>query len=352
MKSKAIESVPVSIQDIGKFFGDNEVLKNVDIEIGKGEFFTLLGSSGCGKTTLLRCIAGFEKPTSGKILFGTRDVGLLNPWEKDVGFVFQNYALWPHKTIFENIAYGLKVRKISKKEIDETVAWALDMIDLPGVEKRYPNQLSGGQQQRIAIARALVIKPQVLLLDEPLSNLDAKLRIKMRQDIRNLQQKLGITTIYVTHDQEEALEISDHIAVFSKGVVQQVGTPEEIYGSPQNKFVANFVGKSNFVEGTIAGGVFTTNGGTVFPCQLPDERQGDVTLSFRPEKACFCAESDGIRGTIQVGYYRGTDYQYLIQVDEKTTVSINHPECFENGREVVFQLGQVRVFDQNREDIS
>ena len=176
MNQTAITSVPMHIQNICKSFGDHEVLKQVNIEIQKGEFFTLLGSSGCGKTTLLRCIAGFEKPTSGTIRFGDRDVGLLNPWEKDVGFVFQNYALWPHKTVFENIAYGLKLRKKSKAEIDEMVRWAVDLIDLPDVESRYPNQLSGGQQQRIAIARALVIEPQVLLLDEPLSNLDAKLR--------------------------------------------------------------------------------------------------------------------------------------------------------------------------------
>ena len=345
MEQTTITSVPMSIRDICKSFGDHQVLKHVNIEIREGEFFTLLGSSGCGKTTLLRCIAGFEKPTSGCILFGEKDVGLLNPWEKDVGFVFQNYALWPHKTVFENIAYGLKLRKMPKDQIEETVRWAIDLIDLPDVEKRYPNQLSGGQQQRIAIARALVIRPQVLLLDEPLSNLDAKLRIKMRQDIKSLQKKLGITTVYVTHDQEEALEISDHIAVFSEGVVQQIGTPEEIYRDPQNRFVANFVGKSNFLDGSVTSGKFVTAGGSRIPCAPPCAEKEALTASFRPESVSVMDSPEAICGKVAGSFYRGTGYQYIVELDEKTQVAVEHPEKLSLGEQIPLVLHRTLFFD-------
>ena len=346
MKESAIQSIPLHIRDICKSFGDNQVLTDVNIDIKQGEFFTLLGSSGCGKTTLLRCIAGFEKPSSGQIMFGDKDVGLLNPWEKDVGFVFQNYALWPHKTVFENIAYGLRIRKKSKSEILESVRWAMELIDLPDVAGRYPNQLSGGQQQRITIARALVIRPQVLLLDEPLSNLDAKLRIKMRQDIRELQKKLGITTVYVTHDQEEALEISDHIAVFDGGVVQQVDSPENIYARPENRFVANFVGKSNFVEGTAVNGAFTTAGGTAIPCAIPAGVEGDVTLSFRPEAAAIGDSPGAIEGRISAGFFRGGGYQYIVELDAKTEVTIEYREKIHTGETIRFALRDVAFFDE------
>ncbi len=348
MSETIINSIPMYIREIYKSFGDNEVLKNVNINIEKGEFFTLLGSSGCGKTTLLRCIAGFEKPTSGKILFDKKDVGFLNPWEKDVGFVFQNYALWPHKTVYDNIAYGLKLRKIPKDQIRETVKWALELIDLPDVEDRYPNQLSGGQQQRIAIARALVIKPQVLLLDEPLSNLDAKLRIKMRQDIKELQKKLGITTVYVTHDQEEALEISDHIAVFNKGVVQQVGTPEEIYGSPKNRFVANFVGRSNFVDGSIKDGYFVTTCGTKVKINDSSKNVDSIVFSFRPEAISFGEGEHSISGVITTSFYRGTGYQYVVKVDDNTEVTIEHNKKVHIGEKVSFSVDDFRFF--NSED--
>ncbi len=344
MIKNAIASVPVHIREICKSFGENQVLRHVNISIEQGEFFTLLGSSGCGKTTLLRCIAGFEKPTSGQIFFGNKDVGLLNPWEKDVGFVFQNYALWPHKTVFENIAYGLKLRKLSKKEIAETVKWAMELIDLPDVEGRYPNQLSGGQQQRIAIARALVIKPQVLLLDEPLSNLDAKLRIKMRKDIKMLQNKLGITTVYVTHDQEEALEISDHIAVFSEGVVQQVGSPEEIYATPQNRFVANFVGKSNFLEGSVSADGFITKGGTNIPCKLDTGVKGDAILGFRPESVIWGDAPCALEGKVVTSFYRGAGYQYVVAIDDQTEITIEHKQKLHTGERVRFVLGGAVLF--------
>lgn len=344
MSQTGMASVPMHIRDICKSFGEHQVLKNVNINIEQGEFFTLLGSSGCGKTTLLRCIVGFEKPTSGQILFGEKDVGLLNPWEKDVGFVFQNYALWPHKTVYENIAYGLKLRKIPREKIAETVQWAMELIDLPDVGQRYPGQLSGGQQQRIAIARALVIQPQVLLLDEPLSNLDAKLRIKMRQDIKELQKKLGITTVYVTHDQEEALEISDHIAVFNEGIVQQIGTPEETYGSPANRFVANFVGKSNFAEGTASPDGFTTAGGTHIPCDVPENIRGNAVLSFRPESVVWGESPNCVRGRVSASYYRGAGYQYTIQLDESTQVAVEYREKLHTGDLAPFSLSKTAYF--------
>lgn len=221
----------------------------------------------------------------------------------------------------------------------------MDLIDLPDVESRYPNQLSGGQQQRIAIARALVIEPQVLLLDEPLSNLDAKLRIKMRQDIKNLQKKLGITTVYVTHDQEEALEISDHIAVFSEGVVQQIGSPEEIYEDPQNRFVANFVGKSNFVDGTASADGFRTLGGTDIPYNVPASVRGACVLSFRPESAVLSEGPNAIQGEIVDSFYRGTGYQYIVQLDAGCRVAVEHAGKLHTGDTVSLVLNQAIFFD-------
>ena len=228
-------TVAVRIEGIVKEFGRLRALDGVDLEIGKGEFFTLLGPSGCGKTTLLRCIAGFERPTGGRILFNGEDMTSVPPWEKSLGFVFQNYALWPHKSVFKNVAYGLELRKLGVEAIRDKVAWALELVGLPGIGDKLPEQLSGGQQQRVAIARALVVDPQVLLLDEPLSNLDTKLRVSLRAQIREIQRSLGITAVYVTHDQEEALEISDRIAVMNRGSVLQVGGPEDIYERPADQ---------------------------------------------------------------------------------------------------------------------
>lgn len=343
---KAGTSTPISISNLSKSFGDNQVLKGINLEIKEGEFFTLLGSSGCGKTTLLRCIAGFEKLSAGSIYFGNQDVGLLNPWEKSVGFVFQNYALWPHISVYDNIAYGLKMRKASKEHIKEMVKWSLDLIDLPGVEKRLPGQLSGGQQQRIAIARALVIQPQVLLLDEPLSNLDAKLRMKMRRDIRELQKKLGITTIYVTHDQEEALEVSDHIAVMDGGVAKQVGTPEEIYENPKDPFVANFVGKSNFIKGRIEKGRFYASGKYMMPIENIDFKDGDATLSFRPEKVKINIDGkNSFKAKVVDKFYRGNVIQCNMVFNDEIEFIIETREKYEVGSEISVELQKHIFFD-------
>ena len=241
----------IRIVNVTKKFGDLEAVKDVTLEVKTGEFFTLLGPSGCGKTTLLRSIAGFNQPEKGEIYFNTKRVDKIATHKRGIGMVFQNYAVFPHLNVLNNVAYGLKARKVPADEIQPRVSRALQMVRLTGMEDRFPDQLSGGQLQRVAIARALVIEPQVLLMDEPLSNLDAKLRVEMRSEIRELQQNMKITTLYVTHDQEEALSISDSIAVMNHGVVEQIGKPWEIYNTPINRFVAGFIGTTNFFEGTL-----------------------------------------------------------------------------------------------------
>ncbi|RLF25672.1 MAG: ABC transporter ATP-binding protein, partial [Thermoprotei archaeon] len=243
--------VSVKLVEVTKRFGDFVAVDHISFHVREGEFFTLLGPSGCGKTTTLRLIAGFYKPDEGEIYFDNKLVNDLPPWKRNIGMVFQNYALWPHMNVWDNIAYGLKVRKIPRREIEKRVKEAIRLVGLEGLEKRKPSQLSGGQQQRVALARALVIEPQVLLLDEPLSNLDAKVRAQLRVEIRKLQKKLKITTIYVTHDQEEALSISDRVAVMSHGRILQIGTPREVYENPSSRFIADFIGMSNFIEGTV-----------------------------------------------------------------------------------------------------
>ncbi len=250
-----LEKVPVELKNLSKRFMDEgkiiTAVDNVNITFEKGKLTTLLGPSGCGKTTTLRCIGGFYKPEEGQVLIGSEDVKGVPPYRRPTGTVFQNYALFPHMSVFENIAYGLRVKKLDKKEIKDKVEKGLKLLQLDNMGERLPTQLSGGQQQRVAIARLLVNEPKVLLLDEPLSNLDAKLRIYMREEIKNIQRELGLTTIYVTHDQEEAMTLSDQMAVMNKGRIEQVGTPLEIYNRPANKFVADFIGEANFIEGRI-----------------------------------------------------------------------------------------------------
>ena len=241
----------IKLEDIVKRFGTLEAVSHVSLDIKDGELFTLLGPSGCGKTTLLRLVGRLSRPDHGKIYFGDRAVSALAPYERNIGMVFQNYALWPHMTIADNVAYGLKLKKIAASEIAGKISRALKLVNLTGLENRYPGQLSGGQQQRVALARALVLNPDVLLLDEPLSNLDAKIRIQVRAEIRKLQKELGITTIYVTHDQEEALTLSDRIAVINLGKLQQIGSPRDLYERPENPFVADFIGINNLIPGEI-----------------------------------------------------------------------------------------------------
>jgi len=244
-------STPIRIENISKLYGNAVAVDRVSLDIAAGELFFLLGPSGCGKTTLLRMLAGFVVPDGGEIFFGTERITQLPPRSRDSGLVFQTYALWPHLTVADNVAYGLRVRGIGRGEIADRVAQVLKMVRLTGFEQRRPNQLSGGQQQRVALARALVVEPRVLLLDEPLSNLDARLRDEMREEIRRLHDETRLTMVYVTHDQKEALALADRIAVMERGQLVQVGAPREVYDRPATRFVANFLGDSNFVPGTL-----------------------------------------------------------------------------------------------------
>jgi iron(III) transport system ATP-binding protein len=277
------QAVGVTIENLSLSFGDTEVLKGVSLTIEPGEFFTFLGPSGSGKSTLLRAIAGFGPEPSGRILIGGDDVTHLPPWTRNVGMVFQSYALWPHMTVYKNVAFGLEERKVAAKEIRQRVDAALDLVDLGEYAERRPSQLSGGQQQRVALARTIVIEPRVLLLDEPLSNLDANLRIQMRRDILALQRKLKLTTIFVTHDQEEANTTSDRIAVLDQGVIQQVGAPIDLYDEPVNRFVADFLGTANLLDGRIEKDVFQADGGIRFPLPGNDLKEGSATVMVRPQ---------------------------------------------------------------------
>ncbi len=249
--SQTRKAVAIKVEGVDLSYGDNHVLKNVNLEIPPGDLFAFLGPSGCGKTTLLRLIAGFNRADRGRVLLDGEDITPLPPWKRDVGMVFQSYALWPHMTVERNVAFGLEERGLPKQEIGPRVAAALEMVGLTGLGGRRTSELSGGQQQRVALARTIVVEPKVLLLDEPLSNLDAKLRVEVRRELRELQKRLGITTIFVTHDQEEANTICDRIAVMNNGEVQQVGTPMQLYEHPGNLFVAGFLGTANIIDGKL-----------------------------------------------------------------------------------------------------
>ena len=271
----------IEIKNINVSYGSNHVLKDVSLNIENKDFYTFLGPSGCGKTTLLRLIAGFEKSSSGELFIDGKEVSNLNPWERDVGMVFQNYALWPHMTVYKNISFGLEEKKIDKKEIKSRVDEVLELVDLKDLSGRYPFQLSGGQQQRVALARTLVVKPKVLLLDEPLSNLDAKLRVQMRKELQDLHKKIGITSIFVTHDQEEANSMSTNLAILNEGVVQQVGKPVDLYNNPENIFVANFLGTTNVIDGTFKNNNFTSSEGLEIKDIIDDKKGTNILL--RPQ---------------------------------------------------------------------
>ena len=310
----------VRLEHISKIYKDPKTgkdfyaVQDTTLDIEPGTFVTLLGPSGCGKTTTLRMIAGFESPDEGDIYLGDEAINALTPNKRDTAMVFQSYALLPHYNVFDNVAYGLKIRKLPKEEIQERVMNILKLVEMEGMESRMTNQLSGGQQQRVALARALVIEPSVLLFDEPLSNLDAKLRVTMRTEIRKIQQKVGITAIYVTHDQSEAMSISDKIIIMSKGKVEQIGTPREIYYHPTSKFVADFIGEANFLEAqvrsadgekamiSVAGGEFEVN-------NFAHAKAGETaTLVLRPEGVSL-SEKGLLEGTVTLSTFMGA-YQY------------------------------------------
>ena len=301
-----IEGSPVGVrlEDIDLSFGKTHVLKGINLHIAPGEFFSFLGPSGCGKTTLLRLIAGFEAAQSGRVFIGSEEVSQLPPWRRQLGMVFQSYALWPHMTVRKNVAFGLEERRLSRDEIRQRVDKALALVGLLDLAGRRPSQLSGGQQQRVALARTVVIEPQVLLLDEPLSNLDAKLRVQMRRELRELQRKLSLTTIFVTHDQEEANTTADRIAVIHDGVVQQIGTPTELYDHPVNLFVANFLGVANVVSGAMATEndqkVFhSSDGAVVVP--MTDVDPKPTRIVFRPQNLTIASGNAApVPGTSQL----------------------------------------------------
>jgi iron(III) transport system ATP-binding protein len=275
----------IEISGVNLSYGATHVLKDVSLNVEPGEFFAFLGPSGCGKTTLLRLIAGFNVAQTGSVRVGGADVSGLPPWKRDVGMVFQSYALWPHMSVGRNVAFGLEERRLPRDEIATRVDQALDLVGLKHLKDRKPSQLSGGQQQRVALARTIAVRPKVLLLDEPLSNLDAKMRVQVRRELRELQQRLGITTIFVTHDQEEANTICDRIAVMSDGVVQQVGAPMALYDRPANLFVANFLGTANILEGEMGQNAFAISGGGKLPVAASADVPAGAKVVFRPQNA-------------------------------------------------------------------
>lgn len=329
------EAVGISIQNVGLCFGETEVLKGVDLDIKPGEFFAFLGPSGSGKSTLLRAIAGFGPTPSGKILIGDQNVTELPPWKRNVGMVFQSYALWPHLTVRQNVAFGLEERRVPRAEINTRVDEALSLVDLLHLAERRPAALSGGQQQRIALARTVVVEPRVLLLDEPLSNLDANLRVQMRRDILQLQRKLGLTTIFVTHDQEEANTTSDRMAVLSDGVIQQIGSPRELYDSPCNRFVAGFLGSANILDGQFEQTNGQLNFNTDKGLEIPfvANHNGTGSIVFRPQCTRVLRPEDSapdaikLQGSVVYSEFLGGLVRYgidvaghLIAVDEIHTI--------------------------------
>ncbi|MBZ9882752.1 ABC transporter ATP-binding protein [Mesorhizobium sp. CA10] len=326
-------SPAVEFRNIDIAYGKFVAVRDFSLSIGKGSFVTLLGPSGCGKTTILRSIAGLVDISAGQIMIGGRRVDDVPIYKRNIGLVFQSYALFPHKSVFDNVAFGLKYRNVAKPEIKRKVGLALDMVRLPGSEKKLPSQLSGGQQQRIALARAIVFEPQVLLLDEPLSALDANMREEMRVEIKKIQKETGITAIFVTHDQEEALSMSDRIVVMNAGSAEQVGTPEEVYERPATAFVADFLGKANMLSGTASRSdgptiVTLTSGQTInvlSPRPLP---QGSaVTVVVRPQKLAVGAKASANRlsGRVVSASYLGGSAIYEVDIGGKTNIRANAP---------------------------
>jgi ABC-type Fe3+/spermidine/putrescine transport system ATPase subunit len=322
--------VKILLDGVEKKFGAVAAVDRVSIDIADGELFTLLGPSGCGKTTLLRMIAGFYRVDGGEIRFGERRVDGLAPYERNIGMVFQNYALWPHMTVAANVTYGLKLRKLSAAEIARRLEDGLRKVNLTGLGARYPGQLSGGQQQRVALARALVLNPDILLLDEPLSNLDAKIRVQVRGEIKALQRELGITTVYVTHDQEEALSLSDRVAVMRDGHVLQVATPRELYERPVTRFVADFVGTNNFIAGVSRG----TDGDDALVETPLGTLRGHVTrtvasgarcvIAVRPENVAMNGDgANAIDGKIVLASYLGSALRYDVATAQGSIVKVD-----------------------------
>ena len=319
-------SVNIKIENAQKKYGDNIIIDNLSLDIKQGEFFTLLGPSGCGKTTLLRMIAGFNSIENGNFYFNEKRINDLDPAKRNIGMVFQNYAIFPHLTVEQNVEFGLKNRKVSKEEMKVETDKFLKLMQIDEYRDRMPERLSGGQQQRVALARALVIKPDVLLMDEPLSNLDAKLRVEMRTAIKEIQNSIGITTVYVTHDQEEAMAVSDRIAVMKDGEIQHLGQPKDIYQRPANLFVATFIGKTNVLNGTLNNSVLKIAGKyDVNLNNIKDKNvKGNVVISIRPEEFVIDENQakDGIKAFIDSSVFLGLNTHYFAHLESGEKIEI------------------------------
>ncbi len=368
-----MKKVSVECRDICLSYGSSDVLKGISLRVEPGEFFALLGPSGSGKSTLLRLIAGFNKPRSGALLVDGQDIGTMPPWNRNIGMVFQSYALWPHMTVWDNVAFGLVERRVPRAEIAQRVGAALELVGLLDYAKRRPNQLSGGQQQRVALARTIVIEPQVLLLDEPLSNLDKNLRVQMRQELLALQRRLGITTIFVTHDQEEAMTTADRMAILDHGIIQQIGAPAELFDYPANRFVANFVGTMNILDGNLrhveADVVdFAIDGAEVIRMKLdararaawPAQRVPGTRLcaSFRPHNVRVAAQLPAadpaqvwLSGTVESSEFLGEFTRYAVRVGTQRILA-DHPHRagqlpYLTGSQIALGIdaGQMRLLD-------
>jgi spermidine/putrescine transport system ATP-binding protein len=348
-----VPDVDVRLVQVAKRFGEITAVDNIDLEVEDGEFFSLLGPSGCGKTTTLRMIGGFEQPTSGLIELQGQDVTWLPPYQRNVNTVFQNYALFPHLTIYETVAFGLRRKKVKDGEVKSRVHEMLALVELPGFERRKPNQISGGQAQRVALARALINRPAVLLLDEPLGALDLKLRKQMQVELKRIQQEVGITFIYVTHDQEEAMTMSDRIAVMNRGHYEQLGDPQSLYERPATRFVAGFLGVSNLLPGRLAGSdgahrVIRITGDVDirFPAELADGRE-DLEIGVRPEKIRICDPADpvpaglnSLKGTVVDTSYMGVSTQYQVRLATGQTITVYEQNAEQTARGSLWVQGE------------
>lgn len=351
-------SVTISFRDVVKKYGTTKVIPELSLDIKKGEFFTLLGPSGCGKTTLLRMVAGFNSIEGGEIKFNDRVINQVAPGKRNIGMVFQNYAIFPHLSVERNVAFGLQNRSIAKSEIRRKVDEILNVVQIDEYKERLPQNLSGGQQQRVALARAIVIRPDVLLMDEPLSNLDAKLRIEMRNAIKEIQNEVGITTVYVTHDQEEAMAVSDRIAVMKSGIIQHVGTPQEIYQRPANIFVATFIGRTNILDGVLSSGSGVTSlhfyGYEERMLNVKVPAAGDkipVKVSVRPEEFIISEDDTGMKATIASSIFLGQNTHYFVDLETGLRVEITQEsttgEILKPGTPIKLRVktDKINVFD-------
>ncbi len=349
----------ISITHALKKYGDNVIIPDLDLEIKDGEFFTLLGPSGCGKTTLLRMIAGFNSIEGGDFYFNEERINDKEPSKRNIGMVFQNYAIFPHLTVRQNVEFGLKQRKLSKDQIKTQTDKFLKLMQINTYQERLPERLSGGQQQRVALARALAIMPDVLLMDEPLSNLDAKLRVEMREAIRNIQKEVGITTVYVTHDQEEAMAVSDRVAIMKDGIIQHLGTPQDIYHRPENTFVATFIGRTNLLEGKLTqenGQMYVSvEQEAPFAIDVNTTEAQDVVVSIRPEEFQICTSGEGIKAEVLDSIFLGLNTHYYCKLGNGKVIEVVSESDLrsnvEKGSEVVLAVKshKINVFDQNGE---